>query len=154
MADALKKLRATKASLLQQADEVERDIQDLERLASKYGLAVVETAMPTNSDKTPANGKRRPNEPDPNSLTRRCQAGAEAIIRERGYPVPLSEILSELWKRNVRVTGQHPSRTLSGFLSHSTNVYSILQVGWWVRGLPLPDELVRRGIRGETPLHA
>jgi hypothetical protein len=137
-------MREAKARLLRQQEELERDLREYERIAAKYGLG--EATVPLAAAKgSQSAAKRLPNEPDPNSLTRRCQNGAEAIIRERGFPILTKEILEGLTKRGVKVTGKDPQKALSAFLSHSKNVYSIPGTGWWIRGEPLTDEHRKNG---------
>jgi hypothetical protein len=144
MADPLEVLRQKKALLRQkaedaarQAQEVDHDLQELERILSKHGLALAAVESAAQSQ------QRRPNEPDPTSLTRRARAAAAAVIRAAGQPVPLGELYAKVIERGVTFGGGSPKKAFCGYISHSGTLISIEGRGWWFADQPIPESGAR-----------
>jgi hypothetical protein len=150
MSDPLKELAEKHARLVQEAEEKERaaeelqeeieELQRLQQLAEKHGLIITsKLAPPTSPANDQPNGprKRLPNEPDPNSLTRRVQRIGAEILVANGRVMSTRELIAALETRGVVITSKHPVKAVSAFLSHSDTVYATGN-GWWVHGAPAP----------------
>ncbi|MGH6789484.1 MAG: hypothetical protein ACRECC_07340 [Pseudolabrys sp.] len=145
MSTLKKMLASKKAAILADAEkraaEVDRDMAELERLTSKYGLQIVEPP-PANGRVTEvlesvANALTAITEA---SLSARAKTAAEAYIRVQKRPVPLAELAEVLERNGIKFPGQTPRNTLSAVLGQSTALYSISRSqGWWLKGVPIPD---------------
>jgi hypothetical protein len=163
--EARKVIEARKASIRakaqQQIEEADRDLADIERLegvAAKYGLAVVPASVPGTAPAVqkaaggPKSG-RGGSLPKPDSATARARVESESIIRQLGRPVPLSELYEKIVARGVKFGGKNPSWALSGILGRMENFVST-ERGWWLKGVPMPPPS-NGGIRpGEFELPA
>lgn len=148
MSDAKKLLQAIKAEHLQKAQEAERDLQDLERITSKYGLEVSQQA-PTAKAKAAKAADATAQE----SVAARARRESEAAIRARGFPIPLTPLFDEITKRGVKIGGKTPRSTLSAYLGQGKNLQSTPQ-GWWLKGQPIPKPARKSLFAGggnETP---
>jgi hypothetical protein len=150
MATPREVMERRKAQILEAAQrataEVERDMATLEAITSKYGLEVVDkaSAAPTKPAK-PSILENALNFAATAveavamvSITRQSQEMAEAIIRQRGHPVPLGEIFDELKQHGVVFGSKDPKNTLSAVLGQSAALVSIRGTGWWLANEPWP----------------
>ncbi|MEJ0074645.1 MAG: hypothetical protein WDO17_04215 [Alphaproteobacteria bacterium] len=114
---------------LEKAQEIERDMRDLERIVAKYDLLVVPS----------------PSEPPPvlDSINRksysRAASEAEAIIRAAGHPMAIGDLFKIITvDRGMELEGKLPSSLLASAMSTHKKLQFIKDVGWWIRGVPWP----------------
>jgi hypothetical protein len=147
MSDARKLIEAKKAAKLAEAAELDRELQEFDRLeafAKKHNLTLQPASSapaPTPSVpdvKTIVHGAARGN---PDSATARSRAEAEKLIRARGRPVEVKHILAQVLAKGIKVGGKTPAWTLSNFLSADPKFMST-RSGWWLRALPLPAGVI------------
>lgn len=74
----------------------------------------------------------------PSSVTSQTHEAVRSILEERGKPVKLPDLLSEVRNRGVHVGGKNEGATLSARLSNSDEFLSFRGVGWWFADRPLP----------------
>ncbi len=133
-ADALSILRAKHAAAERAAQELAKDLRELERITSKYALPVAEGLVAEGgADASPRGG------PDPNSLTSRSREIAARLIRQASRPIPTGELYPAMLKAGLKFGGKNPKAALSGFLSHSPRFQMIPHRGWWMAELGSPD---------------
>jgi hypothetical protein len=114
---------------LEKAQEIERDMQELERIVAKYGLLVV----PTPSDSPPVIEKVN------RATYVRAANESEAIIRATGHPWVISDLFRTLTiERGAELEGKQPLALLASALSTHKNLKFIKDVGWWIKGIPWP----------------
>lgn len=141
MADPREALREKQARLLKEAEEAEKqaqelahDIKELDRILAKHHLKLAQTSSAADAAST-----RRPNEPDPLSQTGRARSAAEQVIRAAGRPVPLAELYEKVKEKGVEIGGKRPTTTFGGYVSHSKRFVLIQRRGWWLAGEPVPE---------------
>jgi beta-glucosidase-like glycosyl hydrolase len=135
MSDAKKLLEAAKAEHLLKAQEIDRDLKELERLTAKYGFEVSKTS----SRAAPKRSASAPIDPGKESVAARARRESEEIIKARGEPVPLTPLFEEVTRRGVKLGGQTPKSTLSAYLGQGKTLESTPQ-GWWFKGQPIPKK--------------
>ncbi|ULK95644.1 hypothetical protein ACSHT2_25560 [Bradyrhizobium sp. PUT101] len=150
MADPRKVLAERKAQILEQAQrqaaEIDKDLEQLERLTAKYNLQVVEATTSPAVAAPAATAPQRQALPwerpiDPSvSITKASISIAEGMIQSAGRPVPLGTIFNELDKKGITFKSKEPRSTLSAVLGQSGRLVSIKGVGWWIKDKPLPAE--------------
>jgi hypothetical protein len=120
---------------LEQAEQVEKDMRDLERIVSKYKLLVVapvETYTPPTKEGLPR------------SIFTRAQEEGEEVIRTAGHPLPIGELFQMLLDRGLEFGGRNPVSTLSACLIKNPHLKYIPRIGWWLRHVswpPKPEEV-------------
>ncbi len=145
MTDPRQMLEAKKAKILaaakKAAAEIDQDIEkidELEAVASKYGLKLVEQTMANarGSNQT----VREPTHDTAviKAVSRQAVECAEKYIRAHGSPVPLSRLGAEVENHGIKVGGVRPLSTLSAYLSQSEHLESIRKGWWWLKGVPIP----------------
>lgn len=67
----------------------------------------------------------------PQSASAQARAAADAVIRELGRPVPLSELYEKVAARGVTLGGKFPNRRLSAILGDTGTLISTDR-GWWI----------------------
>jgi hypothetical protein len=177
MSSLRKIAEAKKANIRADAErkvaEIDHDMEELERLTSKYGLSVT---PPTEAEKdaSPAEPKESAMSQLANinkrngsllttpshsiiaevmadlekaSITKRARVAAAAYIREKKRPVPLAELDEALVANGIQFESEMPRNTLSAVLGQDPNLYSISRDrGWWLKDLGEPPEVIRRRI--------
>ncbi len=78
-------------------------------------------------------------EGDPSSVMWQTREAVRSILKERGSPVRLSDLLREVQGRGVKVGGKNPMSTFAARLSNSSEFESIRGRGWWFSNQPLPE---------------
>jgi hypothetical protein len=134
------------AEALRKAEEIRRDMRELERIVAKYHFVVV-----------PA-----PSEPPPNvdSTLRytytKAAHEAEAIIRAAGHPMTVGDLVHVLMhERGRQLDGKNQTNLLGSALSGNRNVYYMREVGWWITGVPWPptaDDIAKLQAGGPVPV--
>jgi hypothetical protein len=116
--DAMKALEALKATYLEQASEVERDLEEMHRLgllAEKYGFVVVSADDAAKAEKTAKPSKAPPkprvNGTGPTSVT--IRKTAEDYFRRTGTRAMSSAIAKVLAAKGVNVTAKRVSSYLT-----------------------------------------
>lgn len=150
----------------QQIAEVDKELDTLERLAAKYGLAVVDVPAAEAEPSTPspdaialaaapatANGNLHMTEADAlthiasavavlgagASITKRARAGAKAYIRAKQRPAMLAELDRVLTSCGIRFESESPRSVLSAILGQDDELLSLgRDSGWWLRELGDP----------------
>jgi hypothetical protein len=182
-----------RADAERRAAEVDRDMENLEILTAKYGLALVDPSIATaqaievvepdqeeageigvevdisthDTPQAPINGVSLGAHGNGNgvvppiggvimarilqdglgdaSVTKRARAAADAYIRARKRPVPLSELDEALAANGIRFESDNSRSVLSAVLGQVPNFYSISRDrGWWLRDLGEPPPMRRR----------
>ena len=173
MSNLQKIAEAKKANIRADAErkvaEIDHDMEELERLTSKYGLSVTppaETASPAKLQESATsqlanfNGNlltapsqsiiariMAEHEQENASITKRARLAASAYIREKKRPVPLAELDEALTANGIQFELALPRNTLSAVLGQDPNLYSISRDrGWWLKDLGEPPEPMRRRI--------
>ena len=145
MTDFQKLVQSRKAAILsaaeKQASEAERDLRELERLANKYGLKIVDAG--TQETKRAQTLLDTFNETlirlADASVSAKAKAVSEAYIREQNRPVPLGELFEMLESHGIKFASDTPRNTLSAILGQAPALYSISRdKGWWLKGVPEP----------------
>jgi hypothetical protein len=121
-------MEAERQRLLEQADQIERDMRELERLVTKYELCVI--AVP-------------PEAPAPEKFTRtnfsRAAKAAEAIIRAAGHPMTIHELFRVIQlERNIELIARDARGQLAATIISLGKLQSIKDAGWWIKGVPWP----------------
>src|SRR6266436_5917874 len=111
------------------AEEIARDMKELERIVSKYNLLVIATPekplppMERISRTTYANAARE----------------AESIIRAAGHPVSINELMRMITvERGITLGGREPSGSLSSAMVTGKRLSFIKDIGWWIKDVPWP----------------
>lgn len=165
MSTLRKMAEARKAAILgnaeRQAAEVDREMEELERLASKYGLSVTAPAVPAGKPIGTIGLQPGMNALEAilvavhdsllafqdASITKRARVAATAYIRAKNKPVLLAELCDALEQNGVKFQGETPRSTLSAILGQDPGLYSISRSkGWWLKGVPVPEEPARTKI--------
>src|SRR6266852_4622626 len=114
-------MEAEQRRALEIAQEIERDMKELERIVAKYGLLVVPT----------------PTEPPPElekvNRVSYVLAGreVEAIIRANGMPMAISDLFRIVTiERGFVLEGARASSKLASALSTNSKLQFIKDVGW------------------------
>lgn len=120
-------MQAQKQRLLDEANQVDHDMRELERIVAKYDLTVI--AVP--SDVT-AVGR-------PRGIFSAASLESVDIIRSMGHPVVISELLRILTvERGHNLVTRDPVRVLAGALAGNPKLQYLKDFGWWIRGIPWP----------------
>ena len=82
---------------------------------------------------------RAPKVRQPSPVTVQTREAVRALLEERGAPVKLRELLSEVLRRGIPVGGKNAVATLAARLSNADEFRSIRGVGWWFTDKPLPN---------------
>lgn len=112
MADARKILSDKKAQLLQQADEIDRDLEELDRISAKYDL-VVEAREPA-SQTAPVTMQTF----ERGEKTAAIENACAVYVRKKGARASASEMARALVAQGIDL-GPVPARLLSAFLAKS-----------------------------------
>ncbi len=121
-------MNAQKQRLLEQAEQIERDQRDLERLLTKYDLCVIVSPP-------------EPTPPERFTRTNFTQAAREAelIIRAAGRPLPIHELFQIIQlERNIELIARDARGQLAATIVSLGKLQSIKDVGWWIKGVPWP----------------
>lgn len=102
--DARSALQTLKEAHLQQAKEIERDLEELDRLAEKYGLEVVGADKAEAKPPKKSSAKPRPNGAGPVSATIRTVA--QDHLRRTGVRAMSSAIAKVLAAKGINVTAK------------------------------------------------
>ena len=76
----------------------------------------------------------------PTPVTVRTREAVRALLEERGAPVRLRELLSEMSRRGIPVGGKNEVATLAARLSNADEFRSVPDMGWWFTEKPIPEE--------------
>lgn len=142
MPDPKKLLEAQMAEHLAKAREIERDLQEYQRITEKYGL-----------DSSKPSEQSVKAKPLKESTAARARREAEDYVFTRGQPVALTPLYEELVKRGVEIGGKTPRSTLSAYLGQGGNLKSTPE-GWWFKDRPIPKKPRKSFFAGggnETP---
>ena len=77
----------------------------------------------------------------PSAVTVRTREAVRSFLEERGAPVKLRELLSEIRRRDIPVGGKNETATLAARLSNADEFQSIRGEGWWFKDKPVPGSL-------------
>lgn len=144
-------MEAQKQRLMDQAEQIERDMRELERLVTKYELCVI--VAPTDL-------------PPPEKVTRtnfaRAAREAESIIRAAGRPLTINELFRIIQlERHIELIARDARGQLLATIISIGRLQSIPDVGWWLKGVQWPlsaeeiAEIQKAPIDGEdAPLKA
>ena len=77
----------------------------------------------------------------PSTVTVRTREAVRSLLEERGAPVKLRELLSEVRRRDIPVGGKNEVATLAARLSNTKEFRSIPGRGWWFTDKPAPGLL-------------
>jgi hypothetical protein len=128
-------MEAERRRAMERAEQVEKDMRELERLVSEYNLLVV----------APLESFTPPKQQSANrAMLATAQKDAEAVIRAAGRPMQISELFQILADRSIILGGSDPVSSLSHCLIRYHRLQYIPKIGWWVRGVswpPKPDEV-------------
>ena len=121
-------MEAQKQRLLEQAEQIERDMRELERLVTKYELCVI--AAPSEL-------------PAPEKVTRtnfsRAAREAESIIRAAGRPMTIHELFRIIQlERHIELIARDALGQLLATIISIGKLQSIPDVGWWLKGVAWP----------------
>jgi hypothetical protein len=148
MPDPRKLLAAKKAAILEQAQrqaaEIDHDLQELERLSSKYGLEFAQSEAKPDPSKEAAPKRAVRNADSPYY---RGKMIAETLAEETGRPVPMASIWAAMLAAGVKIPGE-PVRgraKFSAYLGGRSRLKYIKDAGWWFKDRPLPR------VRLQTP---
>jgi hypothetical protein len=127
MRDSHEALNAVKTRLLEEAAEVDRDMEQLERLCAKYKLVVV------------ASDPKPEPPPKPKSDFEQAQIEAEQMIRAAGRPMLIDELFPVIVKRGVVLSGKKPKAVLTSYIRRNENLRFLgHKDGWWLIDMPWP----------------
>ena len=122
MPNPFEKMEAARKQVLEQADQIDKDMRDLERILRQYQLHVVAD----------------PDAFTPGDIKDRALVGAkeeaEAIIRFAGYPMSVSDLVTKLVERGYEFEGsREPAQMLTANLLRSPYPLKFYpKLGWWV----------------------
>ena len=85
--------------------------------------------------------ERAPKVRQPSPVTVRTHEAVRSLLEERGAPVRLRDLLSEMRRRDIPVGGKNEIATLAARLSNADEFRSVRGVGWWFADRPVPDAL-------------
>lgn len=159
MSSLRKMLEAKKEKILadaqERAAEIDRDMEQLERLTAKYNLSVAEPASNQEQSGRTMNLvdgiiaaqelyetiQKAVLHINNASITKRARVAAEAYIRAKNKPVPLNELFEVLKQNGIVFQSENPKNTLSAVLGQGQNLYSVSRdTGWWISGVELPKD--------------
>ena len=86
--------------------------------------------------------ERAPSVRQPTAVTVRTREAVHSLLEERGAPVRLRELLSEVRRRDIPVGGKNEVATLAARLSNAVEFRSIPGRGWWFTDQPVPGSLL------------
>jgi hypothetical protein len=131
MSTPFDKMEAERRRSLHEAEQVERDMRDLERIVQRYKLYVVAdpgSFVPAPVDYRPSGVREE----------------AEAVIRARGHPLQVNEIAERLLERGVDIGLPGETRVVTANLLKNQNLKYYPKLGWWLSHVswpPKPEEL-------------
>jgi hypothetical protein len=147
MADKiLERALAKRDAALREAAEWETFIQRYRQLAEK---PLEDSAHPAAQQ-----SRSRPvdRELPPDSELAKTITITEAILKERGRPMPLDALFNEVTTRGLNIGGRKPKDNYGARLYNSGRFLSISKkIGWWFKDRPLPDVLDEPSQSTETP---
>ena len=85
--------------------------------------------------------KRAPRVRQPSAVTVRTREAVRSLLEERGAPVRLRELLSEVLRRGIPVGGKNEVATMAARLSNADEFRTIPGMGWWFTDKPDPGSL-------------
>ena len=85
--------------------------------------------------------ERAPRVRQPSSITVQTREAVRAHLEERGAPVRLRDLLSEVLRQGIPVGGKNDTATLAARLSNADEFRSIPNMGWWFTDKPVPGSL-------------
>jgi hypothetical protein len=158
MVDAIQKLKAEKAKILEdarrKAEALDADMRDLERLAEvaeKYGFLLVEKPAKLDHPIADRIVVHHPDEPplvfDSKTPAYRAAINvSENALRAARRPLELSELFDACAEKGVPLAGKRPQSTLSAYLAHDASTVESIRRGlYWLKGVAVPspfDDLV------------
>ena len=122
-------------------DAALREAAEWEAFIGRYRQLAEEPAQADNSNRTPS-PQRRPIERElpPDSELAKTIAITEAVLDERGHPMPLDSLFNEVTKRGLEIGGKKPKDNYGARLYNSGRFRSISKkTGWWFKHRPLPE---------------
>jgi hypothetical protein len=131
MADVVSIAQERRKALLAELAELDAFLRQAESLAQRYGGGMA----PTTHQESPSHQSRRPS-----PITSATYEVARRVLRDRGHPVRLGDLLGAMREAGVEVGGRDPGATLSARLSNSSEFKSHRGKGWWFADEPLPPE--------------
>jgi hypothetical protein len=137
------KKAAILADAQKRAAEVDKDMEELERLTGKYGLQVMQpNTNGADAVTTVLDGVAKTLADVANaSVSVKAKAVAEAFIRQQGRPMQLGTLHEMLEHNGIRFFGPTPRNTLSAVLGQAPALYSISRSeGWWLSDVPVPPK--------------
>ena len=131
--DALHRLQGLRVELeqklLQNPDY--RALIAIERALSELGSGTARLSSPQLAKKLPAEGPRKLSQTE----------AATEILREKGKPLPLEDLIGLLKQKGITFRGKRPELSLSATLSTHKHFRSIRYNGkrcWWFSNRPIP----------------
>lgn len=145
MIDPVEVLKAKKAKILadaqQQADAVDADVRELERLrslAEKYDLVLIEKSGDLTRFFEAKIQSEKPIELN-GAVYKAAINVSENAIRAARQPLELSVLFDACESAGVKLGGQRPQSTLSAYLSHPKSTVESIRKGlYWLKGVPRP----------------
>jgi len=135
MADIRKVLATKKAAALKQAADIDRDLQELERLAEKYGFDLTEREVAAASSEPKARKVRNADSP-----YYRGKMIAEGMVEAAGAPVGMAPIWEKMLQQKVAISGKNARSKFSAYLGKRSRLTYIKDRGWWFAGRPVPKK--------------
>jgi hypothetical protein len=111
--DPLKAMREKQARLLREAQEVEKDLHEFERIAKKHGIKIGSEAQASQEAPAPANGTV-----SYRSKKAQIEGEASKYLKTKGRRAQSGEIAKALIARGVNL-GKTPNKTLAAYLTRS-----------------------------------
>jgi hypothetical protein len=128
-------MEARKRRILEEADQVDRDMREFERIVAEYGFLVVISPDSYTPPDPPQTDK---------TLAARAREECEALIRFNGHPMQISELYRELTERGYEFSSREPSNVLTGYLLKNPRLKYYPKLGWWLTSVswpPKPEEI-------------
>jgi hypothetical protein len=128
MADPLKTLRDKQARLLQEAQEVEKDLREFERIAKKHGIKIDTDAGELDQQLRPQTKPAPRPAATYRSKKAQIEGEARAYLVRKGGRAPSGEIAKALLAQGVGL-GKTPGKTLSAYLARSPGFDNVPAAG-------------------------
>jgi hypothetical protein len=146
MPDPRKLLAAKKAEILEkaakQAAEIDHDLQEMQRLADKYGLEFAdkpsEPAWTSALPPAPTAERESRKVRNAKSPYYRGKVIAEQMAEAARGPVGMLEIWNRMLQEGVVIPGKHPKSKFSAYLGARSRLAYIKDRGWWFAKTPIP----------------
>jgi hypothetical protein len=147
MVDPRKLLQARKAFILEKATkeaaEIDRDLQEMQRLSEKYGIEFAERGESAGAVLSSADGLSSSPEPgkkirDANSPYHRAKVIAEQTVEAQRGPVQMNTIWDRVVEAGIVIPGKNPKSKFSAYLGQRSRLGYVRDRGWWFAGVALP----------------